>query len=271
MPPRHYWQQLLHTGKPTAAQFAGMGLDALPFIQRTTYAGWTDASAPPPALWYENLATNLVAPNGYAMVDHEDWLMDTQANRLASSAKFVTLFNGLKTARPELLWGFYGMMPKRDLFRAREGVGDPTYIEWQAENDDLAAMVEVVDVFFPSIYFYYNVELNGVDANQGVQAYYTENIRETKRLRDTYGDPTRPIYPYIWWMRTPTGVGFLDDEAWIPMIETAFADSDGCVIWGGFQEAWDDNAAWWVKFRNRLPRRTGRISRPRPAAGQWTF
>ena len=268
---QHYWQQLLQTGKPTAAQFEGMGLHPLPFIQRTTYQGWTDGTDVPPEAWYENMAANLVAPYGWAMVDQEDWPMDTQENRLASSAKFVTLFNGLKAHRPELKWGFYGMMPKRDLFRAREGVGDPTYIEWQAENDDLAAMAAVVDGFFPSIYFFYNIDQNGAAANDGVEEYLVENIREAKRLRDTYGDPTRPIYPYIWWMRTPTGVGFLDDVAWIPMMEHAFALTNGCVIWGGFQEAWDDTAGWWQKFRARLPKRVqaGHYSQAKSAAGQW--
>lgn len=270
MTARHCWQQLLQTSKPTAAQFDGMGLHALPFIQRNTYEGWTDETEPPPAEWLDNLASTLVAPYSWAVVDHEDWLQDTQANRLATADKFVTFFNGMKSRRPDVNFCFYAYAPKRDFFRARTLPGHADYLAWQAENDDMAAMAAVVDGFCPSIYHFYNVDVNGVDANLGVEDYYRENIRETKRLRDTYGDSSRPIFPYIWW-KAHSHEGLLDDAAWLPMIEIALAEADGFIVWGGFQEAWDDTAAWWQKFRVRLPKRyqAGAFARSTTAAGAW--
>jgi hypothetical protein len=266
-----YWYQLLQADKPSAEQIQSHGLTSLPFISRTTYAGWSDGHELPPTAWYENLAANLVAPHGWAVIDHEDWPMTTQAERLATAQKFATMFLQVKAHRPDVKFGFYGYAPKRDLFRARTLPGHPDYIAWQAENDDMAAMAAVVDAFFPTLYYFYNVAVNGVNANLGVQDYYRENIRETKRLRDTYGDANRPIWPYIWWKAHAHEEDDLDDAAWLPMIEISFAGTNGCVLWGGWQRTWAEFVPKWNQFIARLPKRVqaGHYSRPTKAAGQW--
>lgn len=270
MPARHIWQQLLHTGKPSTAELVALGMEPIPFIQRNTYAGWIDPEEPPPTTWLDNFAAGVVAPYGWIVVDHEHWLQDTQANRLASADKFVTFYEGMKSRRPEISIGFYSYVPKRDFFRARTLPGHADYIAWQTENNDMAAMAAVVDGFFPSIYHFYNVAVNGVDANLGVEDYYRENIRECKRMRDTYGATDRPIYPYIWW-RAHSHEGFLDMAAWEPMVEIALAQADGCILWGGFQEDWDPTQEWWPAFLARLPQLAvaGRSVRPTSAAGRW--
>lgn len=270
MPARHIWQQLLHTGKPTTAELLTMGLEPIPFVQRNTHAGWTDPDELPDEAWLDNFAEDTVAPYGWIAVDHENWLQDTQANRLASADKFVDFYNGMKSRRPDINIAFYSYVPKRDFFRARTLPGHADYIAWQAENDDMAAMAAVVDGFLPSIYHFYNVEVNGVDANLGVVDYYQENIRECKRMRDTYGDSNRPIYPYIWW-RAHSHEGLLDMAAWEPMVEIALAQADGCILWGGFQEQWDPTQEWWQAFLDRLPQlvTAGSAVRIAGAAGQW--
>src|SRR5687768_6822545 len=118
---RRYWQQLIHTDRPSDAELAKLSLLPLPFIRRDTYDGWTDAMEPPPNEWLDDLAATLVAPQGWAAIDHEDWPQDTQANRLLAADKFVTLYEGMKSRRPEVNFGFYAYAPKRDFFRAREG------------------------------------------------------------------------------------------------------------------------------------------------------
>ena len=252
---RKYWQQLLHTGKPTDAALAELGLTPLPFITRTTYAGWADGHTLPPAVWYDNLAANLVAPQGWAVIDHEDWGNATQAERLATAGMFATVYREIKARRPEVKFGFYGYAPKRDLFRAKMLPGNASYKEWQAENDDMAAMAAVVDGFFPTIYYFYNTAVNGVNANVGVEDYFRENLREARRIRDAYGDPNRPVFPYVWWKCHAHDADDLDPEAWQPMVEISFSEADGCVLWGGWQNTWDGSASWWLSFKNRLPRK----------------
>jgi hypothetical protein len=265
MPEKHIWHQLLQVDRPTTAQFAGMGVKHLPFIDRLTYAGWTDPLVQAPEAWLDNMASTLVAPYGWAGVDHEGWPHSTQAERLATSALFAVFHNNLRTWRPDVRFVHYGYAPKRDLFRAKTLPGHPDYIAWQAENDDMAEMAAVVDGFAPSIYYFYNEEQHGVGINAGVEDYYRENIREAKRLRDTYGDPTRPIYPYIWWKAHSAETEDLDPAAWNPMVDISLSEADGCILWGGFQNAWSDSNAWWKYFRGALPRRhragvAGRVS-----------
>lgn len=251
------WHQLFQTDRPSDEALRSLSLTAMPLISRRTYAGWDDGSTLPPRAWYENLRTTLQAPYGWAVINHEDWAMTTQAERRDTAAKFAAVYTEAKKSRPEVKFGFYGFAPRRDLYRARMLPGHVDYKAWQSENDDMAAMAAVVDGFFPSIYYFYNVAVDGASANTGVADYYRENIREAARLRDTYGDRTRPIYPYIWWKAQAHDTDLLDDAAWIPMIEIAFAESDGCVLWGGSQESWSAMSAPWRTFRARLSKRTG--------------
>lgn len=273
------FQGLLQTGKPSDAALRDVyGLLSLPLTVRTSFAGWPDGSTTPPEVWFDNAAAALNPPHGWVLVDHEDWPMvaATQAQRLATAQKFVTLYNGLKSRRPDLKFGFYSYTTIYDYYRAREASDSTEYRAWKAENDDMAAMAAVVDGFFPPIYYFFNLAGDGPGALTKYQAYMDHVLDETIRVRNAYGDPTRPIYPYIWWRVQDAGATLddstlLDEEVWAYMIEVAMARSTGPILWGGFNETWTDASPWWQTFRARLPKRVkaGQFSRPTPAAGRW--
>ena len=275
MATRNYFQGLLHSGRPSDAEFhSRFGLKSLRFINRQSFAGWTDQLELPSAEWCDNVAAGVDAPDGFLALDHEAYPNATQAERLDTAAKFATIYHLLKGRRPDLTIGFYGYVAKRDVFRSREGPGDPTYIAWQAENTDMAEMAAVVDMFLPTIYWFYSIPINGAGALDGITEYYRYNLEETRRMATTYGDPNRPIYPYIHWRRTDDAAD-LDAVAWEGQIDSAFGYGDGCILWGGWgtqgQVAWDETEAYWQTFRNKLPKRVhaGHSSRQKPAMGSW--
>lgn len=281
MPQRNYFQGMLHSGKPSdAALRSAYGLKPLYLTVRTSYTGWTDETALPTTDWYDNAADDLDPPDNWGMIDHEAWPATTQAERLATATKFATVYTEMKTRRPDLSFGFYGYCCIRDLFRAVKDKDHADYLTWQGMNDDMAAMASVVDGFFPTIYFFYTIDPDGEIAVAPATLYYQRNLEETRRLATTYGDPDRPIYPYIHWRKT-NDLYPLDDAVWAAQVDAAFSYADGCVLWGGWDVAentgpvtWADDAeneTWWQTFRSKLPNRyqAGSFARVTTAAGQW--
>ncbi len=266
MAAREYFHGLLQTGRPSDAQFElTYGLKPLPITTRTSFSGWSDGATLPPAQWFDNAAAGLAPTHGWVLIDHEDWPQGTQAERLDTASKFSALYAGLKSRRPDLKIGFYSYAPKRDLFRAIKAHSDPDYLAWQDENDDMAEMVSVVDGLFPSIYYFYTRAVNGdATITAHIPLYFQENIAEAKRLRQRYGRPTNPIYPYIWWMRHDE-TSELDADVWQAMIAQATDLADGFVLWGGWLQSWDGRAAWWKTVRDQM-----RTRQPRKNQGRMT-
>jgi hypothetical protein len=271
MPDRRYFYDLLHTGKPAAAEFWRLGMEPLPAVTRLSFSGWDDATGMPTQEYYDLAAAGLSSAHGWVAIDHEAWPRTTKADRRETSDRFAEVCTTLQRLRPDLKYGFYEFLPRRDVFRARKLDGHADYEAWQSENDDMASAAAVVDGFFPSLYYFYNIEDDGQDANLEVDRYIRENIREARRMIRQYGDPNRPIYPYIWWMKEDP-MGLLDASTWETIIEIVFSDADGCILWGGWQETWEDDAvgqAWWKAFTSRLPKTklAGALARPTGAAG----
>ena len=264
MPNRHHFQGLLHTGRPSDTEFrVRWGLKPLPITTRVMYDGWSDGNQLPPEIWYDNVAAALDPPDGWVLIDHEMWPTTTQAERLLTAGMFATVFQEMKSRRPDLKFGFYSYAPRRDLFNAIKAIDHADYLAWQATNDDMAEMAACVDGFFPSIYYFYDTVTNGAEYISWAPLYYERNILEARRIRDLYGDKERPVYPYIWYMRQD-GSKLLDSVTWEQMIDSANTFADGYVLWGG----WDvgdgaattwladaRDAAWWHTLKTRLPRR----------------
>jgi hypothetical protein len=45
---------------------------------------------------------------------------------------------------------------------------------------------------------------------------------------------------------------FLPTSAWQQEVELTRDNSDGVIIWGGWQQQWDANAGWWSVVQNAL-------------------
>ena len=45
---------------------------------------------------------------------------------------------------------------------------------------------------------------------------------------------------------------YMPADFWRLQLETCRQYADGIVIWGGWQEQWDENAPWWVETKKFL-------------------
>lgn len=249
---------LLHTGLPDLA--ALYKVPAIPLISRPKFAGWADPLGVPSAQWYDAFAANVNPASKIVLVDHEAWPYGTQAERQATAQKYVVLYQGIKSRRPDLRIGWYMDPIRRDYWRACQPIGSAQYLAWQQENSDLGAiMAPCTDVLMPSLYFFYTRDTPMGSGNADALGLYLErNIDEAKRVRRLYGRMDCPIYPYVWWMRHD-GTRPLDPDVWETIMRTVLDEADGMVLWGGWQVQWDEQAPWWVTIKARLTdkRRTG--------------
>ena len=89
---------LLHTGKPDLEALYRVGY--IPMVTRAGVgngAGWDDPQGLPSAAWYDAMSATTQAPRGIILLDHEVWPYGTQAERQATAAKYVTLYQEIKS------------------------------------------------------------------------------------------------------------------------------------------------------------------------------
>lgn len=254
------FNNLGHTGKPDLKKIYGIIL--LPSYGRASIVGfgttWPTATALPTSQWYIDFAAQVPAPlDSWVMLDLESFDVSTQAARIATSAKFVTIYQSIKALRPELKIAFYQYPIIRDFYNAIDATNSSTYIAWQASNTDFATMAAVVDAYMPSVY-----SLDGADP--GVQnggtnyfhLYANAQIQEARRLRATYGRADQGIYPFTYW-RSAGLDAVVPQWVYDEMTTTSYTAADGFVLFGGSGHTWTDatygeTAAWWQSILTQI-------------------
>lgn len=54
----------------------------------------------------------------------------------------------------------------------------------------------------------------------------------------------KPILPFIWWEYKDQGV-YLGDDFWYMILDFCKENCDGALLWGGYQQEWDENASFY--------------------------
>jgi hypothetical protein len=175
------------------------------------------------------------------VLDIEHWPM-TAEGIPETVRKYNQVADWVKSERPELKIGYYGVPPRRN-YNDAITTSTVRLAPWYATNDSLAGMVTHVDVLFPSLYTFKN------DIPAWI-TYAKANIAEAKRLAQG-----KPIYPYIWYKyhnSTPLKDQFIDRAFWRIQLETIKNSGvDGVVIWGsGGKATWDGTEEWWHETKS---------------------
>ena len=175
------------------------------------------------------------------MLDIEHWPtcgMTAVTVRADSVRKLSLAAAWFQNQRPDLLVGFYALPPCRDYWNATSA--DPAkYQSWQAINDGLAPLVSQINISSPSLYTFYADQTGWVK-------YARANIAEAQRL-----SAGKPVYPIVWNQFHDSNVQlkgkYIPADFWKLQLETIReAGAQGIIVWGGWQETWDENAPWWV-------------------------
>ncbi len=247
-----------------------MGIWRLPFVSRTNTVaanGWTDVLTLPTTAWYDALAAAYTNTHNWLLIDHESYPVTTPTECVAASLKFVTIYNEMKTRRPDLSIGFYGHAPISDVWAA--WASDSTHTDWQALNDGFATLWATVDAVFPSIYFFYDRVTDDPALADAAHLYFSAMCLEATRLRTAYaGGRDVKIYPYVW-HRRHDDAALLDTDVWADMLRIAQTEADGMIFWSG-AGTWDEEAYWWSQVKSAFPWGDNTVLKTRTAASART-
>ena len=141
------------------------------------------------------MVSSTQAPRGIIMFDHEAWGYGTQADRQATAAKYVQVYQEIKARKPGWRIGWYADPVRKEFYKAVAGPGHPDYKTWQAWNTDLAqVMAPYTDVYFPKSLFHVHAGRRSTPRSIHL-VYLEEQLSEVKRVRRMYGRLESPIYP----------------------------------------------------------------------------
>ena len=263
--PKKIWNARLNTNMPDLYALYGW-IDVPQFTRASDPAylsTWPVGTDEPSESWHQNFAAVVRSynlPVKAIHVDHEEWLISTQAERLATATKFANFARTFKTNLPDYQIGFYGYS-EINSFVPNTYPGTGAFATFQSKNNDMAAMYQDVDYFCPSFYWPYRRSADPTyPKDYQVKNHIIVHALEQRRLAHVYGHD-QPIYPYVWERDgVGSGVGTLQDFDIIELIyQTTYQYADGMTIWGGFhdstgaqvQQTWaQDTAAnaqgaWW--------------------------
>ncbi len=244
------FEALIYDNKP---DMSAVGVEALTAINHTEL--WVDKKPGndiPTANIIASLAREELKDKSIAVVDIEHWPLSgcTDAGVRESVYKYVQTLNRMKIESQSTKIGLYAILPRRDYWASISDKNSEKFKQWQKENDELYNIERYIDVFFPSLYTFYN--------DRDSWAVYAKNhIDEARRI-----NPKKPVYVYLWPQyhvsNKTLGLSFIDKEFWRMQLEVAKLYADGLVLWGGWdfendaRAKWDADAEWWVVTKEFL-------------------
>jgi hypothetical protein len=196
-----------------------------------------DTPEAPPEDFLKAAAAKFPATTAPVVIDIENWptLIDDKAKRTTDIANLTFVVRALRSARPDLKFGYYAVIPEREYWAAVDPVKHDGRA-WKLNNERLRKeLAGDVDAIFPSLYTFY-------PDKKGWVRYAEENLKEAKQYH-------KPVYAFLWPEYHDSNKDLkgtnLDADYWKLELETCRRHADGIVIWGGFQKEWDENAPWW--------------------------
>ncbi len=178
--------------------------------------------------------------------DLEEWTVYGQPPDMdARIAKHVRSAEIARQNAPGLRFGFYGVVPTSPYWSILLNKGDEL-ASWHAVSRASRVIAAKVDYLFPSLYTFYDDPKGWEITSRGV-------LEEARQ----YG---KPVYPFLWpeFHDSNPKLKFqqIPREFWRRQLEVCRQYADGLVLWGGFNELWDEEAPWWLEtksFMSSLP------------------
>lgn len=190
----------------------------------------------------KNVAKNLPKSSIPYILDIELWNVhmddDMEANK--NIDKYILVIDTMKKARPDLKFGYYGVLPNSNYF-APVNRASQELDKWLHVNKRLKRLASHVDVVCPSVYTF------GPDIDKW-KVFAIANIQEAKK----YG---KPVYPFIWPQFHECNLKlkwtYIGNEYVYEELSLVSREADGVIMWGGWDLTndramqWDENAPWW--------------------------
>ncbi len=182
----------------------------------------------------------------YAM-NLEHWELEGPPDVVAASLRELKRAADLiHTYNPNLLIGYYRLMPRRALGATYAGPDSEMYQRWQEENDRLSNILEAsVDIIFPSLYVLHLGD--GTETTEERWSIYArENINEARRI-----SRGKPVVTFLNLYYQPNGVTddglrprnpkawqWIEPEFLIYQLATLNVLADGAVLYDDRNQPW---------------------------------
>ena len=169
---------------------------------------------------------------------HGAWFAPNDEIKELTARKLLTIVEWTKEVAPDIEIGFYNYTPTQAPYATNDPAQTPSWrnanIKWfQTVADASGRMSPQLYTFLPE-----DEKFWMTDAEQVIAL-----AREMGR--------GKPVTPYIWFQTH----GGADAKLWYAPVPPEFfkrqlekihaEGADGVIIWGGYQQDWDENAAWW--------------------------
>lgn len=185
-------------------------------------------------------------PDLLVCVDIEHWPVikadDINEHNISKYKMVATL---IKENNPTIKFGFFSVLPIRHYRRSIGAEGVKRFEMWLSMNSKLKPIAEAVDIIFPCLYTIYPDQKEW-------EKYAIALLKEAQKYN-------MPVYAFIWPqyddLNKQLAGQYIPVDFWDFQLKTCYTYADGIVIWGGWQQKWNDNAPWWVttkKFINNL-------------------
>jgi hypothetical protein len=213
----------------------------------------------------EKFAKTLPASSVPYTLDLETWNFgytdESSDVTLAKMTKYITVIDRIKTIRPDLKFGYFGLLPQLSLltpyFKDDNVTYMPSVIEgMNARYDATKELANHVDVLFPELYTYWP---------ESKSNSYTSKV--STGISIYAAKYNKPVIPFLWpaysegVSEIPAGE-YLSDTYWALEFSTLWQNNhvNGIAIWGGkdytttahTQQVWDENLHWWQYVKGRI-------------------
>jgi hypothetical protein len=213
------------------------------YFYRQNPDGSYDRSDVDPEVLEKRVNESLTNEDEFYAMNLEDWELDGPPEVVdANLAKLKRVADLIHEYNPNLLIGYYRLLPRRRPYAAYAGADSEQYRHWQEENNHIAAALEEsVDVIFPSVYTLH-VDQFSKTTRELWSMYATELINESRRLGGG-----KPVIPYVATYyhpnggRNPKGWQMVEPDLLLYQLTLLSTLADGAVIYDDMHRTWQDH------------------------------
>ena len=161
--------------------------------------------------------------------------------------KYIAVIKTLKDARPDLKFGYYGLLPTRDYVTPNPS--EHQLKKWHDANKRLQRLARHVDVICPDLYTFLYKD------TKYWKFYANKAIKEARMYH-------KPILPFVWPEYSDEAHLGTDIDAsfWNFQLNFLYTATDGIIIWGGrditthphTSKKWGNKAPWWIVTKKTI-------------------
>jgi hypothetical protein len=150
----------------------------------------------------QRVLNNMTNEDVFYVMNLEHWDLDgSPAETEVSLGKLKRTADLIHQFNPNLLIGFYRLLPHRDPVATYDGATSSEYQAWQSRNDHVAAALEdSIDIVFPSLYVMHRGDETHTTEERWSR-YAEESVAEARRIGDG-----KPVIPFLALHYQPNGL-----------------------------------------------------------------